>query len=110
MDTYYCMKGNFANVSWHFKTSRFTCPVNENDSKIDYLSLLALEDESRNKDCVHVEVAKIPVLEYVNFLYEIGRIDYDEKINTLKNYGMMDEIMQTSIDELYHPIFTCMEA
>ena len=78
-------------------------------SKDYYMRLLAIEDESRNKDCVHVEVARIPVLDYVDLLYEINRIDDEEKNHLLKSYGLRDEYMQLSIDDLYHPIFKCDE-
>lgn len=78
-------------------------------SKDYYMSLLAIEDESRNKDCVHIEVASIPVLDYVDLLYEIGRISDDDKKRMLRSYGFMDEFMQTSIDGLNHPIFKCIK-
>lgn len=74
-----------------------------------YDSLLAIEDESRNKDCIHIEVAKIPVLTYADLLYKKGRIDEEEKNFMLKSYGLMDEHMGTSIDNLMHIIFKCME-
>ena len=74
-----------------------------------YMNLLAIEDENRNKDCVHKEVARIPALKYVDLLYEDNRINDDEKVRMLRNYGFMDEYMQTSIDDLSHPILKCLE-
>lgn len=36
MDTYYCTKeSDIVTVSWHFKTSKFTCPVDNEELKYD---------------------------------------------------------------------------
>lgn len=72
-----------------------------------YNNLLAIEDASRNKDCLHVEFGKIPVLKYVDILYKKGRIDEEEKNIMLRSYGYMDENMGNSIDNMMHIIFKC---